>query len=335
MEARFPSAADKEELQPVVTNRADDLDEPLLRLGQALRDAGYRFVTPTPETHRRVAARSSSGRAQTLVDAFGWSRPFEAGFLPDDLFALLKAADAIKRMGALFKSRVRFSSIGEQFLFAHSAYPTVQEDAVFFGPDTYRFARLITTALSGRPRRPVACAVDIGCGSGAGGLLASRCLATPPQRLVLADVSPKALRFAGINAALNGIAAETVESDVLNGISCAVDLIVTNPPYLVDSAHRLYRDGGGAFGFDLSLRILRESLTRLAPDGGLLVLYTGSAIVGGEDLFRTAAERVLAERGDVRWSYGEIDPDVFGEELDTPAYAEVDRIAAVGLIVET
>jgi hypothetical protein len=29
------------------------------------------------------------------------------------------------------------------------------------------------------------------------------------------------------------------------------------------------------------------------------------------------------------WSYGEIDPDVFGEELDSGVYAEADRIAAV------
>jgi hypothetical protein len=31
------------------------------------------------------------------------------------------------------------------------------------------------------------------------------------------------------------------------------------------------------------------------------------------------------------FSYEEIDPDVFGEELDRSAYAEADRIAVVGL----
>jgi hypothetical protein len=33
-------------------------------------------------------------------------------------------------------------------------------------------------------------------------------------------------------------------------------------------------------------------------------------------------------------AYGELDPDVFGEELDTPAYACAERIAAVGLVVQ-
>ena len=29
------------------------------------------------------------------------------------------------------------------------------------------------------------------------------------------------------------------------------------------------------------------------------------------------------------WSYAEVDPDVFGEELENIAYAQTDRIAAV------
>jgi hypothetical protein len=36
-------------------------------------------------------------------------------------------------------------------------------------------------------------------------------------------------------------------------------------------------------------------------------------------------------RSDLRWSYEEIDPDVFGEELETATYSTVDRIAAVVL----
>ena len=41
-------------------------------------------------------------------------------------------------------------------------------------------------------------------------------------------------------------------------------------------------------------------------------------------------EQDFADR-DVRWFYEEIDPDVFGEELETAAYSTVDRIAAVVL----
>ena len=33
------------------------------------------------------------------------------------------------------------------------------------------------------------------------------------------------------------------------------------------------------------------------------------------------------------WGYRELDPDVFGEELQEPAYATAERIAAVALVV--
>ena len=41
----------------------------------------------------------------------------------------------------------------------------------------------------------------------------------------------------------------------------------------------------------------------------------------------------LAESG-WPWRYRELDPDVFGEELEEPAYAEAERIAAVALVVQ-
>ncbi|MBA2547343.1 MAG: SAM-dependent methyltransferase, partial [Burkholderiaceae bacterium] len=41
-----------------------------------------------------------------------------------------------------------------------------------------------------------------------------------------------------------------------------------------------------------------------------------------------AARRALA------YQYREIDPDVFGSELDQRAYARVERIAAVGLTLQ-
>ena len=109
------------------------------------------------------------------------------------------------------------------------------------------------------------------------------------------------------------------------------DLIVSNPPYLIDGTGRSYRHGGGQLGEGLSLEILRQSLPRLSP-GGTFLLYTGSAIVGGLDGFLQAAHDLLIG-SKFDWSYKEMDPDVFGEELDLPAYAEADRIAAVVLTV--
>ena len=109
-------------------------------------------------------------------------------------------------------------------------------------------------------------------------------------------------------------------------------LVLANPPYLVDPAQRAYRHGGGPLGAGLSLAILDAALERLAP-GGTLVLYTGAAIEQGTDPFRAAAAERLRGCG-ARWTYREMDPDVFGEELDAEAYRHTDRIAAVVLTVE-
>ena len=49
--------------------------------------------------------------------------------------------------------------------------------------------------------------------------------------------------------------------------------------------------------------------------------------------FFLAHARPLLDRGDLSWSYREMDPDVFGEELETATYASAERIAAVVLTV--
>ena len=88
-------------------------------------------------------------------------------------------------------------------LLLHSAFPTEAADAVFFGPDTYRFGQAIL-GKSGQARaEAVRRALDVGCGTGAGGLLVAR--AWPGAEVVLTDINPAAVAAARVNAAANGI----------------------------------------------------------------------------------------------------------------------------------
>jgi methylase of polypeptide subunit release factors len=254
----------------------------------------------------------------TLRDVFGWSLPFEAAALPNSWLAWLESAGAVTFDGERYRSRVRFSTLRGR-IFMHSAAPTTAPDSVFFGPDTYRFASFLERYAPSAHRL-----VDIGCGSGAGALV----LADRVGSIVLGDVNPRALDFARVNAALAGVEVELVESDVLAGVSGAVDLAIANPPYLRDDLQRQYRDGGGVHGEGLALRIVREALERLEP-GGTLLLYTGAPIVAGCDYFLERARPLVAARG-AKLDYVELDPDVFGEELDN--HPEVERFAAVGLV---
>jgi methylase of polypeptide subunit release factors len=303
----------------------DRASRALLELGRALRDEDYHFVTVTPATHDRVNARHSggarAGRTLSLRDIFGWSRPFGPGALPDSMRDLLSDAGALLESADGYRSAVRFSSLAD-YLFVHSAHPTVEPGAVFFGPDTHRFGAMLLAKAPGA----CACVVDVGCGGGAGGIL----LASRARRVILADVNEKALRFARVNVALAGLKnVETVRSDVFSDVQGEIDLVVSNPPYMADPRRRAYRDGGGALGEALSVRIVVESLSRLRA-GGRLLLYTGSSIVDGRDVLRECLDTALAS-GAATFDYREIDPDVFGEELDRPTYSTVERIAVVSL----
>ena len=303
-------------------------DQALVELVGELCDCDYHFATVTPLTQARVNARANNARATDLAGVFGWSRAFDECLLPPRFIGLMRAAKVIApHHSGGWQSLVRISTLGTQ-LFVHSSYPTRDADSVFFGPDTVRFVDAIRRHLAGRaepPRR----VVDIGCGAGPGGIVVASDVAN--VGVMLLDINATALRFARINAVVNGVAADVVQSDILQNIYGSFDLIVSNPPYLIDEKERTYRHGGGRYGEGLALEILRQSMGRLAK-GGTFILYTGAAVVAGRDVFAAGCRDIL-ETGRMRWSYAEVDPDVFGEELETPAYADADRIAAVVLTV--
>src|SRR5690606_10520216 len=96
--------------------------------------------------------------AADLRDIFGWSKPFQPSVVPEALFRLMQAAGIIEPYREGLLSKVRFSTLND-LIFVHSAYPTQAADAVFFGPDTYRFARAIGQYLDQRTS-PVHRAVD-------------------------------------------------------------------------------------------------------------------------------------------------------------------------------
>ena len=302
-------------------------DAALKTLLHYLREQAYEFTTVTPLTHARVLVNRQGIPACKLRDIFGWSLGFSASAMPTALLDLLLLHGIVEREDALYRSRVRVSSVDGD-LFVHSAFPTLANDAVFFGSDTYRFLNLI------RDHMPVLAAeqplriADVACGSGAGGIMAARLRGG--AHVTLNDINPLALRYAGINAASAGVEVELAPGDALSAVTGDFDVVLSNPPYLEDDAARAYRHGGGDMGRALSVKIGAQALQRLLP-GGRLILYTGVAIVDGVDHFIREMEPFLGQAG-CTYTYAEIDPDVFGEELERTVYRQADRIAAVGLV---
>ena len=297
------------------------------QVGITLLRSGYRFVCPTPQTQRRVNARPGNGWACNPVDIFGWSRPFRRDVLPAPLFGQAMEAGMLAADNGGWRSRFRFSTLGRNGFF-HSAFPTEAEDAVFFGPDSYRFGAGLAAHLPYAP--PPMRAVDIGCGTGLGAIMIAQ--ASPATEGVMVDINPDALRLARINAGLAGVDGIVAwQGDLLSGLSGEFDLIVSNPPYLPDPGCRLYRNGGGRLGEGLSLAIVRTAMERLTL-GGTLLLYTGTAIIDGENPFLRDVE-VLLDGRNFTWAATELDPDVFGEELENGPLSAAERIAVVCLTV--
>ena len=298
----------------------------LQALGKALKQHAYQFACVTPLTQRRVNARASAAWAYDLPGIFGWNRPFQAALPGPALLALMRRANLVNGGPGTLRSRLRTSTLCGQLYF-HSAFPTTTADAVFFGPDTCRFIRALRASLPVL-EHPVRRAVDIGCGAGPGAITIAQ--AYPGAQVFGADINPAALVLTEVNARIAGVTnLIPVSSNLLKQVPGEFDLIVSNPPYLLDREQRAYRHGGGELGAGLSIAVVEEAIRRLAP-GGTLLLYTGVAMVASADPFRIAIEPRL-RAANFTWSYEEIDPDVFGEELDNPAYGFCDRIAAVWL----
>ncbi|SDS92896.1 Methyltransferase small domain-containing protein [Halopseudomonas xinjiangensis] len=321
--------ADLTPLEAAVPSESADADQALVELGRYLAATGYQHVAITPLSHAYNNQRAANGTARDLRDIFGWSRPFSSEAVTPFEFELMQAAGVLAPQGDLWRSKVRWSTLGS-LLCVHSAYPTDAAEAVFFGPDTYRFAQLIDGYLE-RHAGGVRRAVDIGCGSGAGALLIAQ--ACPAAEVIGVDINRQALHLTRVNAALGGLDnVAPVYSNLLQDVDGEFDLIVANPPYMLDPQQRAYRHGGGPLGAGLSLKIVDAALNRLAP-GGTLLLYTGVAMTNGRDPFLQALQQRLSSLP-CNWRYRELDPDVFGEELLKPIYDEVERIAVVALTLQ-
>ncbi len=294
-----------------------------------LQQNHYFHTAITPVSHEKVNQRPGNQLATDLTGIFGWNRPFSMKTAGAEIFELMQAANILIKeednwRSQLRVSSIRVSSIGELH-FLHSAFPTVSNDAVFFGPDTYRFARAIAHFLAANAQS-IKRAVDIGTGSGAGAVLLAKAL--PDCEVLALDINDHALALATANAEAAEVSnVQVLYSDLLKNVAGQFDLIIANPPYLVDSSKRAYRHGGGSLGAALSVAIVDCAIERLSA-GGSLLLYTGVAIVNGQDYFHAEVANRLNVAG-FQFQYAEIDPDIFGEELLTKAYQTTDRIAAV------
>lgn len=293
----------------------------------ALDEVGYHFVPPTPASHARVVARPDRRVASDLAGVFGWSLPFDPAAVAVPLVGQLQQAGILTGLeSGLLTSKLRVARLHGK-LFLHSAYPTTDAQSVFLGPDSYRFADFIIANMpASRSNLLIA---DYGCGAGVGGIVAAS--SAGAETLVLADINPQALFLASVNARCAGVEARLIEVAKPSDLDNLFDVIVTHPPFMIDESGPAYRNGGGVYGAELSRDWVLGALQLLRP-GGRVIMHTGAPISWGKDVLRSELEKQIPAR-EFSVHYRELDPDIFGDELDKADYADVDRIAAVGAVV--
>jgi ribosomal protein L3 glutamine methyltransferase len=121
--------------------------------------------------------------------------------------------------------------------------------------------------------------VDVGTGSGC---IAIACAVYLPQAEVMAiDVSEDALAVAKINVARHEVPVQLIIGDLLWGVQGEFDLIITNPPYASEEewqsipaeyhAEPKLALVSAEQGLQHVKRLLQQALTRLSPQGVLIV----------------------------------------------------------------
>lgn len=118
--------------------------------------------------------------------------------------------------------------------------------------------------------------LDVGTGSGIQAIVASG----KAREVVACDINPKAVKWAGHNAHLNGIEnMEVILSDLLVNIEGKFDLIIFNPPYLPSNPEDAEDDlsrawDGGVEGREVIDTFLAQFMDHLAENGTLLLLQS-------------------------------------------------------------
>ena len=139
-----------------------------------------------------------------------------------------------------------------------------------------------TTLASWAPRPRVSRALDLGTGSGVQALH----LTGHTDRVVVTDLSARALAYARFNAALNGVTLDVRRGSLLEPVAGEeFDLVVSNPPFVITPRRPgvprfEYRDGGAAG--DSIVSGLVANVGRVLAPGGMAQLLGNWELRAGE-----------------------------------------------------
>jgi methylase of polypeptide subunit release factors len=292
--------------------------DPVRQLGEILREQGY-DDTGLAQAYAgvdlwkakvlRAHGVLAGGRLAALSDLFRQGVALEPAVAVAALEPvppeLLQAEEVLHFVDGWASSLVQIDPWLD-LLLAHDRYsPAELQPAYVAGGN-----RSAETLARATIRRPVGAALDLGTGAGMHALL----MAPYAERVVAADINPRALWFTRLNARLNAIDnVETREGSWLVPVEGELfDIVTANPPYVISpDTDYLFRDSPG------ELHELCRGLVRALPkhlkEEGLAHVLCNWATREGETPWQVVGE----------WTHG-LGCDVlvvnFGQE-DLVSYA--------------
>lgn len=263
-------------------------------LTDMLRDAG--LDSPDADARLLIAEALDIGRTELMVNG-------DRAITPDQMRAIdaLAQRRLAREPVARILGRKEFWSLPLQVnaavLVPRPETETIVEAALDF-------------IVRGGLRMEVLRILDIGTGSGA--LILALLKELEQARGTATDISAAALAVARANAESLDLAARCnfVECNIADGVAGPFDLIVSNPPYIVqaeiatlepevrDYDPKLALDGGSD-GLDAYRAIARDARRLLAPGGRLIVELGAGQEQAVSALFSDVGLKVVATRADL------------------------------------
>ena len=154
----------------------------------------------------------------------------------------------------------------------------VDENVLIPQPDTEILVEEVITIINNNLSNKRPKVLDLCTGSGAIGISLAK--NHNIKKLVLSDISSKALNVASLNCKKQNIEnVELIESDLFNNIKEKFDIIVSNPPYIETNVigtlskevkcEPLIALDGGQDGLNFYKRIINDAYKCLEPEGYL------------------------------------------------------------------
>ncbi|MEM9213685.1 MAG: carbamoyltransferase C-terminal domain-containing protein [Cyanobacteria bacterium P01_F01_bin.150] len=169
----------------------------------------------------------------------------------------------------LWSSRIDLFCVDGLYIATDHRYMLLAEDQMDENPVMYVGADSQGLVYSA-PRYPAKQLLDLCCGGGIQGLVASRYA----QKVTSVDLNPRAIRFARFNAQLNDIRNIQFRLGSLYEPvgEQRFDTILANPPFVPSPTRELGFRDGGATGEDILAAIIAGSAAHLNPNGHVFIV---------------------------------------------------------------